>query len=144
MTANVPSLLYLVKQLELSVRARLTELVRPAGITAPQYTALTVLERHDGLSTAQLARNSFVTAQATADMVATLEARGLIRRERNRVNRREMLIYLTDPGMTLLTELSGQVRHLEEQMANDVDPEDLRRALTAAWHALRPASGAAG
>jgi DNA-binding MarR family transcriptional regulator len=137
MTATAPSLLYLVKQLELSVRARLTEIVRPAGITALQYTALTVLERHDGLSTAQLARNSFVTAQAMADMVATLEARALIHRERNPGNRREMLIYLNDQGKALLKDLAQPVRHLEEEMTRDLDPEHLRQALTVAWQALR-------
>ncbi|MEV6851307.1 MarR family transcriptional regulator [Actinoplanes sp. NPDC051411] len=144
MTATVPSLLYLVKQLELSVRARLTDLVRPAGITALQYTALTVLERHDGLSTAQLARHSFVTAQAMADMVAALETRGLIRRERNPGNRREMLIYLTDRGTALLKELAGPVRRLEEEMTHDLDPARFRQALTAAWQAMRPLPGAAG
>jgi DNA-binding MarR family transcriptional regulator len=137
MTATAPSLLYLVKQLELAVRAGLTELVRPFDITALQYTALTVLERHDGLSTAQLARNSFVTAQAMADMVAALEARGLIRRERNPGNRREMLIYLSDPGTDLLNELAGPVRSLEETMTRDLDPARLRQALTGAWQGLR-------
>ncbi|HEY0532920.1 MAG TPA: MarR family transcriptional regulator [Actinoplanes sp.] len=136
MTATVPSLLYLVKQLELSVRARLTDLVRPAGITALQYTALTVLERHDGLSTAQLARNSFVTAQAMADMVAALEARGLIRRERNPGNRREMLIYLTVQGTTRLKELAEPVRRLEEEMTRDLDAARFRQSLGAAWKAL--------
>lgn len=63
-------LLYLVKQVELAVRARLDELLRPDGLTALQYTALTVLERHPDMSVAQLARNSFVTAQSMADMVA--------------------------------------------------------------------------
>ena len=51
-----------------------------AGITALQYTSLTVLERHDGLSAAQLARDSFVTAQSIADVVRSLENRGLVRR----------------------------------------------------------------
>jgi DNA-binding MarR family transcriptional regulator len=137
MSANVPSLLYLVKQLELAVRARLSELVRPAGITALQYTALTVLDRHDGLSTAQLARHSFVTAQAMADMVAALEGRGLIHRERNPGNRREMLIYLTDPGASLLKGLAAPVRRLEEEMTGQLEPADLRLALTAAWRALQ-------
>jgi DNA-binding MarR family transcriptional regulator len=131
-----PSLLYLVKQLELSVRARLNDLVRPAGVTALQYTALTVLERHDGLSTAKLARDSFVTAQAMADMIATLEGRGLIRRERNPDNRRELLIYLTGAGKALLAELAEPVRRLEERMVGEVDPDDLRQALTSAWRAL--------
>ncbi len=88
----------MVKQVELVVRSRLDELVRPQGITALQYTALTVLERHDGLSAAQLARDSFVTAQSIADLVRSLEGRGLIRRERNPRNRRELLILLTGEG----------------------------------------------
>ncbi|MEV6636706.1 MarR family winged helix-turn-helix transcriptional regulator [Actinoplanes sp. NPDC051470] len=130
------SLLYLVKQLELLVRARLSDLVRPAGITALQYTALTVLHRHDGLTTAKLARDSFVTAQAMADMVSTLEERRLIRRERNPANRREMLIYLTGTGTELLAGLAEPVRRLEETMTSDLDPVELRRNLTSAWQAL--------
>jgi DNA-binding MarR family transcriptional regulator len=70
------SLLYLIKRTELAVRARLEELLKPAGITALQYTALTVLQRRDGISAAQLARDSFVTAQSMADMVRALERRG--------------------------------------------------------------------
>ena len=50
-----PMLLYLVKQVELAVRSHLDNLLRPAGLTALQYTALTVLERHRDMSAAQLA-----------------------------------------------------------------------------------------
>lgn len=56
-----PSLLSMAKQLQLVVRARLDEILKDASITALQYTALTVLDHHDGLSSAQLARDSFVT-----------------------------------------------------------------------------------
>ena len=72
--AAEPTLLYLLKQVELAVRSHLDDLLRPAGLTALQYTALTVLERRPDLTSAQLARNSFVTAQTMADMVTTLRA----------------------------------------------------------------------
>ncbi|MEV7794070.1 MarR family transcriptional regulator [Streptomyces sp. NPDC087512] len=133
------SLLYLVKRTELAVRARLEELVRPAGITALQYTALTVLERQDGISAAQLARDSFVTAQTMADMVRALESRGLIRREPNPANRRERLILLAEPGRQLLTEYAGPARRLEERMIAELTPEEadaFRHALHRAWRAL--------
>ncbi|MEU6624903.1 MarR family transcriptional regulator [Streptomyces litmocidini] len=133
------SLLYLLKRTELAVRARLEELVRPAGITALQYTALTVLERHDGISAAQLARDSFVTAQSMADMVRALEGRGLIRREPNPANRRERLILLADPGRRLLAEYAGPARALEERMVADLSAEEievLRTALIGAWRSL--------
>ncbi|MGW7349382.1 MarR family winged helix-turn-helix transcriptional regulator [Streptomyces sp. NPDC054854] len=133
------SLLYLLKRTELAVRARLEELLKPAGITALQYTALTVLERHDGISAAQLARDSFVTAQSMADMVRALESRGLIRREPNPANRRERLILLADPGRRLLAEYAGPARHLEERMVASLSAEEigvLRQALVGAWRSL--------
>ncbi|MEU3092394.1 MarR family winged helix-turn-helix transcriptional regulator [Streptomyces massasporeus] len=138
-TKAPPSLLYMVKQVELVVRSHLDELVRPSGITALQYTALTVLERHDGLSAAQLARDSFVTAQSIADLVRSLEGRGLVRRERNPRNRRELLILLTDSGRELLVRHAGPIRELEERMVRDLtahQTEQFRQALTKAWHAL--------
>jgi DNA-binding MarR family transcriptional regulator len=138
-TKTAPSLLYMVKQVELVVRSHLDELVKPSGITALQYTALTVLERHDGLSAAQLARDSFVTAQSIADLVRSLENRELVRRERNPRNRRELLILLTDAGRGLLAEHAGPVRELEERMVRDLtahQAEQLRQALTKAWQAL--------
>jgi DNA-binding MarR family transcriptional regulator len=136
---SAPSLLYMVKRLELAVRSSLDEIVRPAGVTALQYTALTVLERHDGLSAAQLARDSFVTAQSMADMVRTLESRGLIKRERNPANRRELLIHLTGTGRDLLADLAEPVRRLEEHMIDDLTArqrEQFRQALSHAWRAL--------
>lgn len=134
-----PSLLYLVKQVELVVRSRLDELVRPAGITALQYTALTVLERHDGLSAARLARASFVTAQSMADLVQALQSRGLVRRERNPRNRRELLILLTDAGREVLGRFADPVQELEERMVRDLtshQADQFRQALSTAWHAL--------
>ncbi|MET9319267.1 MarR family transcriptional regulator [Streptomyces sp. NPDC003038] len=137
--AGSPSLLYLVKRTELVVRARLDELLKPAGITALQYTALTVLERHEGVSAAQLARDSFVTAQSMADMVRTLENRGLIRRDPNPRNRREKVILLADAGRRLLAEYAEPARQLEERMVRDLGPEEIagfRDALNRAWRAL--------
>ncbi|MEV3987350.1 MarR family transcriptional regulator [Streptomyces sp. NPDC049837] len=134
-----PSLLYLVKRTELVVRARLEELLKPAGITALQYTALTVLERHDGLSAAQLARDSFVTAQSMADMVRTLESRGLIRREPNPRNRREKVVLLADAGRRLLAQYAEPARRLEERMVQDLGAEDtvrFRDCLNRAYRAL--------
>jgi DNA-binding MarR family transcriptional regulator len=112
--------MYAIKQVELAARAHMDELVKPVGITALQYTALTVLRRHDGLSSAQLARNSFVTAQSMADMVTTLERRGLIVRRRDPDNRRALLISLTCAGHELLAAQDAAMAALEERMLADL------------------------
>jgi DNA-binding MarR family transcriptional regulator len=119
-----PALLYMVKQLELVVRSRLDEILKPAGITALQYTALTVLDRHDGLSAAELARSSFVTPQSMADMMGNLDRRGFIRRERNPDNRRELVVRLTRQGRQLLATYSDEVRDLEYAMTASLTRKD--------------------
>lgn len=127
-------LLYLVKQVELAVRSHLDDLLRPAGLTALQYTALTVLERHPDLSSAQLARNSFVTAQSMADMITTLEGRGLIERHRDRTDRRRLVVALTIDGRELLDRYRDQVDALEKQMLaglTQAQISSLRRTLHA-------------
>jgi DNA-binding MarR family transcriptional regulator len=112
-TEPAPLLLYLLKRVELAVRARLDEIVRPAGLTAAQYTALTVLERHDDMSSAQLARHSFVTAQSMADMITTLQGRKLIERHRDRADRRRLVVSLTAEGRVLLDRYRDEVAALE-------------------------------
>ncbi len=137
--ARRTSLLYAVKRVEQAVRAHLDDLLKPAGITALQYTALTVLERHDDLPAAQLARNSFVTAQSMADMVRILEERDLIVRERNPRSRRELLIRLTPAGRQLLDDYAESVAALEDRMVGNLSrrqTDELRSALAAPWHAL--------
>jgi DNA-binding MarR family transcriptional regulator len=129
-----PMLLYLVKQVELAVRSHLDDLLRPAGLTALQYTALTVLERHPDLSSAQLARNSFVTAQSMADMITTLEGHGLIERHRDRTDRRRLVVALTIDGRELLDRYRDQVDALEKQMLaglTQAQISSLRRTLHA-------------
>jgi DNA-binding MarR family transcriptional regulator len=127
-----PTLLYITKQLELAIRARLDEMLRPIGMTALQYTALTVLERHPDVTSAQLARNSFVTSQSMADMVGALETRGLVERHRDPADRRRLVLALTADGRALLRRYRGKVRALEARMLagfSDRQRAELRRVL---------------
>ena len=123
--ASEPMLLYLVKQVELAVRSHLDNLLRPAGLTALQYTALTVLERHPDLSSAQLARNSFVTAQSMADMITALEGRRLIERHRDQADRRRLVVALTAAGRDLLDIYRDQVAALEARMLAGLSGEEI-------------------
>ncbi len=122
-----PSLLYAVKQVELAVRAHLDDLLRDSGVTALQYTALTVLSRRDGLTSAELARNSFVTPQAMADLVTALERGGFILRRRNPDNRRQLLISLTPEAEALLDRFDAPVAGIEKRMVEGFDAAERDR-----------------
>lgn len=135
-----PTLLYLMKQVELAVRAELDELTRPLGLTALQYTALTVLERHPDISAAHLARHSFVTGQSMADMVTSLLNGNLIERHRDPADRRRLVIALTPAGRRLLDRLRPQVAALQDRMLSllsDAQAAELRHSLELCRQALR-------
>ena len=126
--------MYLVKQVELAVRSHLDDLLRPDALTALQYTALTALEHHPDISSAQLARNAFVTAQTMADMVTTLEERGLIGRHRDHTDRRRLAVALTPDGQALLDRYRDKMTALESRMLDGLTKPQiaaLRRSLQA-------------
>lgn len=135
---TVPSLLYAVKQVELAVRAHLDELLRPHGLTTSTYTALTVLERREGRTTAELARNSFVTPQAMSDIVTALERQELITRSSDPTHGRRRLIGLTPAGHARLAEVAGDVAALEARMVARLDTGE-RAALREHLNACRAA-----
>src|SRR5207248_10864368 len=93
-----------------------------------------LLERQPVLSSAQLARNSFVTALSMADMITALEGRGLIERHRDRADRRRLVVALTAGGRQLLDRYRNEVAVLEAQMLTGLtraDVSGLRRSLQA-------------
>ena len=133
------TLLYLIKQVELAVRQALDDVVATADLTTLQYTALTVLERHPGITSAELARNSFVRAQSMAEMVTVLLGRGLISRERDERNRKQYLLSLSADGQRILDELYESVADIEARMLEGFDvgqTEILRTYLVRCRHSL--------
>jgi len=133
------TLLYLIKQVELAVKQALDDVVAAADLTTLQYTALTVLERHPGITSAELARNSFVRAQSMAEMVTYLLGRGLVTRERDPKNRKQYLLTLTPEGQRVLADLYDAVADVESRMLDGFDAgqtEILRTYLTRCRHAL--------
>jgi DNA-binding MarR family transcriptional regulator len=133
------TLLYLIKQVELAVRDALDEVVATAELTTLQYTALTVLERHPGITSAELARSSFVRAQTMAEMVTYLLDRDLVTRERDTENRRQYLLSLSKQGQQVLDGLYDAVADIEARMLEGFDvgqTEILRTYLLRCRHAL--------
>ena len=119
---GAPLTLYLVKRLELAIRALLDDALRPLGLTTLQYTALTVLEASGALSSAQLARRSFLRPQTMHEMVLALEKRGLIERTPKADNKRVLLASLTAAGRALLAGCAPAVGEVEQELLADLSP----------------------
>lgn len=119
-----PRFSYLLKQVERAGRGALDRVARHHGITAAQYTALSVLARHPGMSSAQLGRRSFASPQSANELVVALERRRLVTRRASPANRRVLGIYLTPAGHEVLASCDAEVATVEGQMLRLLDPEE--------------------
>ncbi len=118
------SLVYVIKELELGLRRRFIEVCATEGLTAAQYTALTVLLRRPGLTSSELARRSFVRAQTMAATIDPLLEMGLVRRERDPRHARSMSLYLTDAGAELTERLSPSIDALEDLLVSHLEDDE--------------------
>jgi len=120
----LPRPTYLVKQLQEALRLRLVAITREFDLTTGQYTALSVLAKSPGISSAQLARLTFVSPQAANEMVAALERKRLLKRSIDRSNRRRLEVQLTRAGTSTLTKIDELVDELEAEVFRGVDAKD--------------------
>ena len=71
------------------------------GLTYPQYLVFLVLWESDGLTVKSLGDKLFLDSGTITPLVKRLEARGLLRRQRDEADERLVRIYLTPDGKAL-------------------------------------------
>src|SRR3954469_5235321 len=96
--AVTPRIGYVVGRLDRALRREIGALVAPFGLTVPKYTALSILRDRPGLSNAQMARRSYVTPQSMNEVLASLQADGLIVRAPAANHGRVVEIALSERG----------------------------------------------
>ena len=131
----------MLRRAYLAVHRRAGGDLSAAGATADQFVVLTVLAEADGITQMELAAAAGSDANTVAAMVGLLERRGLVRRERDRDDRRARRVSLTPTGRRLQTRLWSAGRDLHERLAAAV-PAARRKALLEDLATLTQAAGA--
>ena len=120
-----PGMSYAIARLHQRVFTSITERVAPYGLTALQFTTLSVLSRHGApLSTSQLARRAFMTPQSMSEVIHALERKGLIRRNPHPNHRRTLPATLTAKGRRVLTACDASVSEFEDAMLDGFSEAD--------------------
>lgn len=70
-------------------------------LTLQQWVLLTALWRQDGLTVGQLAAYYRATEPSTSNLVSRMETKGLVRRELNPEDRRQVRVFLDERGRSL-------------------------------------------
>ena len=116
---TVKSLLgYKLKQTQHMLRLHMDEALRSLDLTTPQYAVLAQLELRPGVSNADLARSSFITAQTMHGIVSNLEKNNLIERKRDPQHGRILCAELTKQGMEVVQQAHKVISTVEESMTS--------------------------
>ena len=101
------------------------------GITWQQYNVLRILRGAGlgGLPTLDIAERMIEQAPGITRLLDRLEGKKLVRRERPADNRRQVLCYITKPGLDLLQELDAPVRNKVKQALHRLDESEIEELI---------------
>jgi DNA-binding MarR family transcriptional regulator len=123
------------------VRRRLRASGSPGELTFPEVAALARLERAGPATSAELARVEQISPQSMGATLARLEARGLVRRSTDPVDRRRVVLSVTPTGkQTVNRRRDVRVKQLAAALDGFTEGE-LQQLLTAAPLIQRLADG---
>lgn len=109
-------------------------------VTIPQFRALVVLGRHERINLNGLAEELGVTASTAMRMVDRLLAAGLVTREENPTNRREVVLALSAEGASRVATVTRRRRAGIAAIVRAM-PAESRSELVDALHAFADAAG---
>jgi MarR family transcriptional regulator, organic hydroperoxide resistance regulator len=77
------------------------KLLRELGVTYPQYLVLLVLWERDELMVSEIGERLFLDSATLTPLLKRMEAQGLLRRARAKVDERQVIVSLTPRGLEL-------------------------------------------
>jgi DNA-binding MarR family transcriptional regulator len=123
--ATEPGVSYAIARLHQLVFAGVSARAARHGLTALQFTTLSVLNRHGApLSNSQLARRSFMTAQSMHEVIHRLEQEGLIARSPHPSHGRKLPATLTAKGRRVVVACEKAVAEFEKTMLKGLTRTD--------------------
>jgi DNA-binding MarR family transcriptional regulator len=101
---------YLLYRVAAVLRPEVSAVLRPLGLTLPEFVCLRIISLSPGLSSAELSRNTNVTPQAMNTVLRRLEDIGAVARPTSVSSGRALPATLTGQGRTLLKRAEAAVR----------------------------------
>lgn len=122
--APFPTTGYLAWQFSQIIAGRLERALRAEDLTLAQHNALQQVLWTPGVSAAEIARRSGITAQSMGAAVSGLAERGLLRREPHPTSRRSMCLFATAEGHATAARAASIARRIESETTSPLSSDD--------------------
>jgi DNA-binding MarR family transcriptional regulator len=101
---------YLLYRVAAVLRPEVSTVLRPLGLTLPEFVCLRIISMNPGLSSAELSRHTNVTPQAMNTVLRKLQDIGAVARPESVSSGRALPATLTGEGRTVLKRAEAAVR----------------------------------
>jgi DNA-binding MarR family transcriptional regulator len=114
---------FLMYRVMTSLRPAVAAELKPLGLGLPEFVCMRILSERPGLTSAELARGTNVSAQAANQVLRALEDRGALSRPAVTPAGRAMPAQLTRRGKALLKRADAAVLRAEQQILTRLTAE---------------------
>lgn len=114
------------------LQRRFVKLVEPHGISLQQYNVLRILRGagKEGTPTLDIADRMIEKTPGITRLLDKLEAKHLVRRKRCPQDRRQVLCWITDAGLNLLTELDKPIVQASVSSLQSLTQAELKQLIS--------------
>jgi DNA-binding MarR family transcriptional regulator len=126
------------------LRPQIAAELKPLDLSLPEFVCMRILAKHPGLTSAELARGTHVSAQAANQVLHALEERGALSRPASTPAGRAMPAQLTRRGKALLKRAETAVRLAEERILTRLSADERRHLKRLLYAAGNPAADESG
>ncbi|MGY9000677.1 MAG: MarR family winged helix-turn-helix transcriptional regulator [Rhodospirillales bacterium] len=117
---------FLIRDTMMHIQIVLRAKLQRDGLSTAQYYLLRVLWEEEGLSQRELSDRVCTTEPTTQSALLRMEKKGLVRRVKNKIDRRANHIYLTAKGRNLEIELIPVAIDINNMASKGISKSDLK------------------
>jgi DNA-binding MarR family transcriptional regulator len=117
---------FLMYRVMAALRPQVAAEFKPLRLSLPEFVCLRILSNHPGLTSAELARGTNVSAQAANQVLLALEERGALTRPASTPAGRAMSAQLTRRGKALLKRADAAVQVAEQRILAHLTADERR------------------
>jgi DNA-binding MarR family transcriptional regulator len=118
---------FLLYRVMAALRPQVAAELKPLELSLPEFVCLRILSNHPGLTSAELARGTNVSAQAMNQVLHGLEERGALTRPASSPAGRAMPARLTRRGKALLKRADVAVQVADQRILTRLTADEQRR-----------------
>lgn len=123
--SEAPTVSYSVGKLDKLVNQQLSEILSELEVSLPQFTMLSNLHIHGEMANTKLASSSFISPQASNQIVKTMEEKGWIKKCDDPNHGRILLIGLTLEGQEIYERCKIKSMEFENRMLEGLPAENV-------------------